>query len=176
MNTKRPKLGVFGYALIYLAVIAVPAELALAQEFKGALPANATAKNYGGGWECDRGYRKNAGSCVAVTLPMNAYLTDSSYGVGWACKHGYKKTVEACLPVALPANAYLSGTSGDRWSCERGHRQLNNTCEAISVPENGYLTPSSSGSGWTCERGYRAMAQEETGALPANATAKNYGG
>ena len=81
MNTKRSKLGVIEYALIALVVFAGPAELALAQEGKAAIPANATAKAYGSGWKCDRGYRKNAGSCIAVTLPENAYLTDSSYGV-----------------------------------------------------------------------------------------------
>jgi membrane protease subunit HflC len=158
MNTRRPKFDVFAYALICLAAFAVPAELALAQEGKGALPSNATAKTYGSGWECDRGYRKNAGSCIAVTLPVNAYLTDSNHGVGWACQHGFKQNDVNCLPVALPANAFLSGRSGDRWSCGRGFRQQKNYCEAISVPANGYLTERSSGSGWTCERGYRAMA------------------
>jgi hypothetical protein len=91
MNSTRSKLGVFEYALLYLAVFALPAELALAQEAKGVIPANATAKTYGNGWECDRGYRKIDSACVVVTLPENAYLTDSSYGSGWTCKHGYKK-------------------------------------------------------------------------------------
>lgn len=103
MNTKRSKPGVFGYALLCLAVFAVTADLAFAQEGEGALPENATAKTYGRGWECDGGYRKNAGSCIAVTLPANAYLTDSSYGIGWACQHGYKQDKENCLAVTLPA-------------------------------------------------------------------------
>ena len=83
MNTNRSKIVVFTYALVFLAVLVVPAQLALAQGTKGTLPENATAKTYGSGWECDRGYRQSSGSCIAVTLPANAYLTDSSYGSGW---------------------------------------------------------------------------------------------
>ena len=109
MNTKRSKIIVFTYALVVFAVLAVPAQLTLAQETKGAFPENATAKTYGSGWECDRGYRKIAGSCIAVALPTNAYLTDSSYGSGWACQHGYQSKQDACVAVALPANAYLMG-------------------------------------------------------------------
>ena len=170
MKSKRSKLGVFEYALVLLAVFSGPLELASAQDSKGAIPANSTAKSYGSGWECDKGFRMNGGSCIAVTSPKNAYLTNSSYGDGWACRHGYRKKGDTCSPVALPANAYLSGSSGDRWLCDRGFRQVKDTCEAISVPENGYLTASSSGSGWTCERGFRATADTCAAiAVPDNA-------
>jgi hypothetical protein len=101
MNTKRPKFGVVGYALVCLAIFAVPLEPALAQEVKGALPANATAKTYGIGWDCDRGFVKNGESCIAVTTPANAYLTDSNYGIGWACRYGYKKNDQWLISVLL---------------------------------------------------------------------------
>ena len=46
-------------------------------------PSNSHMKRYGGGWECDRGYRQINEACAAVEVPPNAYLVDSAYGRGW---------------------------------------------------------------------------------------------
>ena len=92
-----------GFVLVLLSVSAVPA-----QAGKGAVPENATAKAYGGGWECNPGYRWSNSDCVVVILPENSYLTGSSYGLGWKCSYGYKQNRDVCEFVALPANAYLS--------------------------------------------------------------------
>ncbi len=81
-------------ALISLTVFAGSIESAKAQGVEGTIPANASAKSYGKGWQCDRGFLKIDGACVVVTLPENAYLTDSSYGSGWKCQHGYKQNKE----------------------------------------------------------------------------------
>ena len=81
--------------MVFVVAFAVPAELALAQDGEAALPANATAKSYGSGWDCDKGYRKNDEACDAVMVPANAYPTKSSYGAGWACQHGYKQSQDS---------------------------------------------------------------------------------
>ena len=157
MNATNVGLSFVAYALIPLMVIAGSTGFANAQGVEGTIPANASANTYGRGWQCDRGFSRIDGACAVVTLPENAYLTDSSYGVGWKCAHGYKQTKDACDLVALPANAYLSAASGDRWLCDRGYGQVDETCAAINVPANGYLTESTSGSGWVCGRGFRSM-------------------
>jgi hypothetical protein len=156
MNATKRRRGAVAYVLMPLMVFAGSIELAKAQGGENTIPANAIAKTYGDGWECDRGYRETDGACAVVTLPENAYLTDSSYGSGWKCDYGYKQNSDVCDLVALPANAYLNAASGDSWLCARGYRQVGDVCAAISVPKNGYLTGSSRGSGWVCERGYRA--------------------
>ena len=134
MNAKLFRSGVFGFVLVSLALFAGTAEFALAQGVVGALPANATARAYGNSWECDSGYRKDGGTCVAVTLPGNAYLTSSTYGSGWDCQHGYRKSNEGCAAVELPMNAHLGSVSGDRWLCDRGYQKVGTTCEAIQIP------------------------------------------
>ena len=108
MNTSNQGPGLAAYALITLMVLAGFTGLARAQGIANTIPANASASTYGYGWQCDGGFRKKDGACVVVTVPANAFLTDSSYGSGWKCKHGYKQNSDACDPVALPANAYIS--------------------------------------------------------------------
>ncbi|HTE42571.1 MAG TPA: hypothetical protein VK629_17255, partial [Steroidobacteraceae bacterium] len=39
------------------------------------VPDNSRARSYGGGWECNRGYRRADESCKAVQIPANAYAT-----------------------------------------------------------------------------------------------------
>ena len=113
MNATNARLGVFAYALVLLALLAATAEPAGAQSVEAGTPANATANAYGSGWQCDRGFRNVDGTCLAVTVPANAFLT-GSYGSGWACSHGYKQDNDACDPLVVPANAYISAASGDR--------------------------------------------------------------
>ena len=89
--------GFVACALISLVVFAGATDSAKAQGVAGTIPANASAKTYGRGWECDRGFHKIDGACAVVALPENAYLTDSTYGSGWKCKHGYKQNKDASI-------------------------------------------------------------------------------
>ena len=156
MNATNRCLGWVIYVLMPLMVFAGSIGLAKAQGVEVTIPANAIAKTYGRGWECEKGFRRIDDNCAVVILPDNAYLTDATYGSGWKCSYGYKKNSDMCDQVALPANAYLSATTGDRWLCARGYRQVDDTCVEINVPANGYLTEGTRGPGWACGRAYRA--------------------
>lgn len=137
-------------AILAVSVVAGPASAGM-----GEVPANASAKRFGSGWECDRGFRESKGACVEISVPANAFATKTSYGRGWECRHGFREIREACEAIPVPDNAYLDA-SGLRWNCKRGFREVDEACVAIQVPRNGYLTESTYGVGWTCERGYRA--------------------
>jgi hypothetical protein len=137
--------------LIFLLALASWPALAGAQDGSAkAVPLNAHAKSYGSGWECDRGYQKVRGSCVAIAVPPNAYL--DSLGRGWDCNRGYRKANGTCARIEVPRHAFL-GSGRDGWKCERGYRRTDRSCVPISVPENAYLT--SSGDRWECERGFQ---------------------
>lgn len=143
---------------------------ASAQEVTDEIPDHATTARYGGGWDCDRGYRETNDSCTAVEPPANAYATNSAFGVGWECRRGHRKLDESCVAIDLPTNGYLSAGRGDAWKCARGFRKTGESCISIEVPANGYLSASSYGTGWECERGYQAV--DETCfafVVPANA-------
>ena len=86
--------GLVACALISLMVFAGATESAKAQGVAGAIPANASAKTYGSGWECGHGYRKTQATCVAVQLPENAHLDFS--GNDWECNKPYSKRMQAC--------------------------------------------------------------------------------
>ena len=100
------------------------------------IPANAHAKDYGDGWECDLGYRELGDTCIVIELPANAYLTDSLYRKGWECSRGYVRVDEACVVIDVPPNAYLN-SYGDNWRCNRGYQKLRDACIAIELPESG---------------------------------------
>lgn len=147
------------WALLLSALLVAGPDIAFAQGPSGAIPENARAKSYGGGWECNRGYRETKGACAAVKVPANAYATDTSYGRGWDCDWGYKEITRRagrCVAVKPPTNAYVHA-SGDRWECNRGYRKAGESCVAVDVPANGYLADTSYGTGWKCERKYRAV-------------------
>jgi hypothetical protein len=130
---------------------------AVAQENSKVAPANAQARQYGSGWECKPGFRRDGAACAAIKLPENAYFSDDTYGPGWACKREYKADGNRCVAVKLPQNAYLSGSSYlDDWECERGFRKAGAACVLVTVPKNGYLSDSSQSRGRDCERGFRA--------------------
>ncbi|HUT41257.1 MAG TPA: hypothetical protein VM011_07930, partial [Gammaproteobacteria bacterium] len=78
-------------ALILLALLATVHGLVHAQAGSVEAPENARAKEYGKGWECNQGYRAVNGTCTAVKLPADAYLTNTSYGSGWECGRGYRE-------------------------------------------------------------------------------------
>jgi hypothetical protein len=132
---------------------------ARAQDSSKIVPANAQAKQYGSGWECKPGFRRDGAACAAIKLPANAYLSDDTFGPGWACKREYKADGNSCVAVKLPQNAYLAGsTFSADWECERGFRKAGVACVLVTVPKNGYLSDSSQSRGWDCERGFRATA------------------
>jgi hypothetical protein len=108
-----------------LALASWPGVAATQDDSAGAAPLNAHMKRYGGGWECDRGYRSVRRSCVAVEVPSNGYL-DSS-GRDWNCERGFQKGRRSCLAFQVPMNAHL-GYSGNRWTCDPGYRQRGETC------------------------------------------------
>ncbi len=128
-------------------------------------PPNAHAKSYGGGWECDPGYRKVEDGCVAFTLPANARL--DSRGSGWECNRGYRNVDGSCAFIDVPANAFLDAR-GRGWECDRGYRELHEACNAVEVPANAHPDPS--GSDWRCDRGHRRVgASCEPVELPPHA-------
>jgi hypothetical protein len=90
--------------------------LSLAQT--GPVPANAHEKSYGGGWECNDGYRLDNGACLKIQIPDHAYAIQSSYGPGWECNYGYRESKGQCAKIRVPANGFLD-SSGERWECER---------------------------------------------------------
>ncbi|ASY61814.1 hypothetical protein SJ05684_c03470 [Sinorhizobium sojae CCBAU 05684] len=124
------------------------------------VPANAVASRYGSGWECDRGFRRQGDSCVAVMAPDHAFLTNESFGKGWECHYGFAENGNGCLAVQVPANAYLDPYYGDRWQCMRGHRRNDTGCELIDLPDNAFLTDSTFNEGWECERGYQNVGRK----------------
>ena len=117
------------------------------------MPANASAKSYGGGWACDAGFRRDGARCVKIDVPANAYLADIGFGKGWSCHRGYREVAGRCEAVRVPANGFLN-SSGSDWYCGRGFKKTGEECRAVPVPANGYLTDS--GDGWECARGFRA--------------------
>ena len=81
--------------------------LASAQE--GSLqfpPDHAHAQDYGADWDCDFGYLKRGGMCVALEVPPNGYL--ASTGRDWKCERGFRKRDRACSAIQIPSNARLS--------------------------------------------------------------------
>jgi len=114
--------------LIALLALAFWPDVAATQaDSAGAAPLNAHAKRYGGGWECDRGYRSVRRSCVAVEVPPNAYL--DSLGHGWECNRGYREATGVCAKIEVPSNAFLN-SNGSGWECHRGYRKVEQSCAA----------------------------------------------
>ena len=129
----------------------------------GAVPENAQARSYGGGWVCDLGYRVDGAECLKLDIPDNAHATGRSYGTGWACRRGYEEVNgESCNPIHVPANAFLR-SAGHDWQCERGYRREREVCVRIDLPDHAYLTDDSGKTGWACNRGFTAST---AGCLP----------
>ncbi|PRY84368.1 hypothetical protein [Donghicola tyrosinivorans] len=143
---------------VVAGIIASVAFPVFAQDGTGPMPDNAEARNYGGGWDCDLGFRVEGAECMALDIPDNAYATGRTYGSGWACRRGYEEISGAsCEAIPIPENAYLRSTGHD-WQCDRGYRQDRETCVPIVLPEHGYLTEDTSGSEWVCDRGFTPSA------------------
>jgi hypothetical protein len=159
MRRIRTRFGRPVRPLMVLAVMMFFAGGASAQGEAARIPDHAHATKYGGGWECDNGYREAKGGCAAIKVPANAYPTNAPYGRGWECRRGYRERNESCIAVKVPAHAYLTA-EGDGWRCERGYREAHDTCIAVKAPAHGYLSSDlSSRTGWKCDRGYRPAGQ-----------------
>jgi hypothetical protein len=78
----RQTLGASIHALVFLAVLVSVPGVLIAKSRTVEIPENARAKNYGSGWECNRGYRAAGKRCVAVKTPANSFPTVSRYGQG----------------------------------------------------------------------------------------------
>ena len=52
--------------LVFLACLVVVPAHVFARDLSVEMPEHASAKRYGSGWECDRGYREADGACIAV--------------------------------------------------------------------------------------------------------------
>jgi hypothetical protein len=148
-------LGHLAESLFFAAIILILQTLpSLSQT---AIPDGASARSYGGGWECDLGYRAEGDVCEAIDIPDNAFKTNRAYGVGWACLHGFTETeASTCIEVIVPDGAFLD-PSGERWECLRGFREKQETCQEIKVPKNAYLTDDEYGTGWKCARRFEAV-------------------
>ena len=115
------------HSLVLLALLAAVHGLVFAQDDSVELPENAHEKSYGGGWECDYGYRSISGICVAIDVPANGYLVDSSSRFGWKCDRGYREVNRACVVVNVAENAHLD-SFGNGWKCNRPYRRKQGEC------------------------------------------------
>lgn len=127
MSSGRRLHAGFMHSLVLVALLASTPVIALAQDSAAGIPENAGARSDGSGWECDRGYRENDGSCAAVEVPANAYFVEASFGLGWKCDRGYRTVSEACVAVTVPKNAHLD-YSGNDWDCNRPYRKDQDGC------------------------------------------------
>ena len=128
------------------------AETTLAAE----VPSNASPRKFGDGWDCNRGYAKDASStkCEPVQVPENGQL--NVFGNAWECKRGFAKSGSGteCVEVLLPQNAVLDYT-GHNWVCARGFKKDSSgkACAQVYVPQNAELD--FTGQRWTCKRGFK---------------------
>jgi hypothetical protein len=142
-------------ALFFIAtvIIALPTPVA-AQDGTGAAPTNASDRTYGGGWDCNPGYRVANGACAEIVVPENAYATGRSYGTGWNCRRGFQARDGGCAPIPVPENAFLDSRSGGPgWRCDRGFRPVDGTCVELRVPANAHLDRT--GNDWRCDRRFQ---------------------
>ena len=159
LNKLQRSCVISAYMLIFLALWGATPSSVFAKgnsnEVLNGIPENASARSYGSGWNCNKGYRESEGACDEIIVPANAYATNKTYGKGWECKRSFLEVNNSCNFIKVPENAYLD-YSGNKVKCDRGYLMVNKTCELIKVPANGFLDVSSYGPGWKCLRGYRA--------------------
>ncbi len=99
----------FAFTLIAMATSVVFASPSFAQAPAAAdFPAHAHPDQSanGKGWNCDWGYRREAKTCIPVTVPANAFLIDNLSGSSWQCERGYRKKGEECVLPKIPDNAH----------------------------------------------------------------------
>jgi hypothetical protein len=134
--------------------------------FSQTLPQNAHKNPFGGGWECNRGFKQVGNECQKVQLPANVVL--DILGHDWECARGFKNTGGQCIKVQIPANAGLD-ILGNDWECLRGYKRAGNECQKVQLPTNAVLDIL--GHDWECKRGFKRSGNE-CGKLtiPANAS------
>ena len=123
-SDKSTIMTLFAGAFCALLLLALPAH---PQSARSAMPANASAKTYGEGWECNIGFRPRGDACAAVVVPENAYFDNGPYSIGWLCKRGFAPTGQTCEAIELPVNAHLART-GNRWECNKNFQKLKDQC------------------------------------------------
>jgi hypothetical protein len=134
MNVRSLRRTGFWRFLIGLSALASwPGAAATSGDSAEVAPLNSHMKRSGGGWECDRGYRRVGLVCEGVEVPPNASL--DSFGLRWECDRGYRKADGVCAKLEVPPHAFL-GSRGSEWECDRGYRRVDQSCAAIAVPEN----------------------------------------
>ena len=84
----------------------------------------------GGVWICESGHRLQAGVCVEVIVPDNAYATNRVYGDVWMCNRGYRRDGDACIQFMMPEHAYLNSPRGHDWRCNPPYRKRADLCVA----------------------------------------------
>lgn len=75
-NVVRKASGDALLALLLVLTLAPVTGHVSAEVGAGKIPEYASAKRYGSGWTCNRGFKEVKDACVAVNLPANTYLTD----------------------------------------------------------------------------------------------------
>ena len=60
-----------------------------------AIPANAFLSRSGRSWECERGFRREESTCIAVQVPPNAHLDYA--GDNWKCNRGSHSHNSGCV-------------------------------------------------------------------------------
>ncbi|MBT3361120.1 MAG: hypothetical protein HN403_15980 [Rhodospirillales bacterium] len=95
MNKMRRIIAISLCSMLLTALRATAPGVVFAESASVRIPENATAKSYGGGWECNQGYREADGACVAIKVPENAHLDYS--GNDWECNRPYRKRRDKCV-------------------------------------------------------------------------------
>lgn len=163
MSKIRRLRAIFIFVLTLLALQAAAPGDVFAKKTSAAIPSNAHPLKFGGGWECDRGYREVKGRCAAVKVPANGYFAEASYGPGWKCNRGYRADKESCVAVKVPENGFFVDSSyGTGWQCARGYRALKASCVAVKMPKNAHLD--FTGNDWACNPPHQK--QQDGCALP----------
>ena len=93
IKMRRPYV-LYMYPLTLLVLLAAAPGHAFSQGHSVGIPEHASAKRFGSGWECDRGYRAAREACVALEIPENAHLDYS--GNDWECNEPYRKRQDRC--------------------------------------------------------------------------------
>lgn len=113
------------------------------------MPPNASPRQFGSGWQCNRGFYRSANECLPVQIPQNAEL--NFRGDDWQCRRGFYRSGSGCSPVQVPQNAELN-FRGDDWQCRRGFYRAGNGCTPVQIPQNAELN--FRGDDWQCRRGF----------------------
>ncbi len=119
------------------------------------IPTNAHKNPYGGGWGCDRGFKRVGNKCSKVLIPANASL--NILGHDWECNRGFKRSGNECTKVNIPQNAGLD-ILGHDWECNRGFKRSGNECVKLTLPANATLDVL--GHDWVCNKGFKRVSQE----------------